>query len=189
MDPSTALNIIALCISLGSLIATGLLVARQNRIMRHANELPILVSLTQDFRSHDFQRAQYCVLQVAKQEYPANSGFGISNLPEGAREYVSTVISFYISLGAYLAFGLADENIVLSLFGYRASQSWAALEHLILRERELRNEVHTRYAAFFEDLICRFRGWANPVRVAQLHSTPNSLDADASSDDAEGRIE
>ena len=89
MDSSTVVNIIALVISLGSLIATGLLVTRQNRMMRHANELPIIVSLTQEYRSREFQQIQNYVLQVVAKENSAASGLGISDLPDAAREKVS----------------------------------------------------------------------------------------------------
>jgi len=181
MDASTALSVIALCISLGSLIATGLLLARQVRMMRHANELPFLVSLTNEWRSHEFQRAQYYVLQAVGKEYPAGSGFAVSNLPDDARTNVSSVISFYTILGAHLTFGLVDEDIIMSLFGYIADQSLITLEHLILEERKLRHEPWARYAILFEDLISRFRNWTHPVKTKRLPTTLNDLDLNAAS--------
>lgn len=175
MDTSTVVNIIALGISLGSLMVTGLLVTRQNRMMRHANELPIIVSLTQEYRSHEFQQMQNYVLKVVAKEHPAESGLGISNLPDDVREKVSIVISFYISLGTYVVFGLADDNLVLSLFGYRANQAWVVLEHLILKERNLRSEAVNQgnYATYFEDLVCRFRSWTFSIKVNKLDTISN----------------
>jgi hypothetical protein len=155
MDASTLLNILALAVSFISLTASGLLAMRQTLMLRRANELPIFVDLTRDFRSPEFQQAQDYVLNELDSQHLPGPGDGISNLPLDARKAVSTVISFYITLGAYVAFGLADEKIVIQLFGYRAGQSWNALEPLILREREIRQGG--AYASLFEDLVCRNR--------------------------------
>ena len=155
MDASTLLNIIALAVSFISLMASGLLAMRQTLMMSRANELPILVDLTRDFRSREFQQAQEYVLNKLESQHLPDAGRGISDLPRDAKEAASAVISFYITLGAYVAFGLADEKIVIQLFGYRADQAWNALERLILREREARQGG--AYASLFEDLVCRNR--------------------------------
>lgn len=128
---------------------------RQTLMMRRANELPILVDLTRDFRSTEFRHAQDYILNEFQSEYPPDSQYGISNLPPDAKEAAETIVSFYITLGGYVAFGLADEKIVVQLFGYRADQAWGALEHLIIKEREFRKGG--TYASLFEDLVCRNR--------------------------------
>jgi hypothetical protein len=84
VDTSTFLNILALAVSFVSLAVSGLLAMRQTLIMRHANELPILVDLTRDFRAPEFQQAQDYVLNEFPGRYPQgspDSQYGISNLP------------------------------------------------------------------------------------------------------------
>jgi hypothetical protein len=122
--------------------------------------------LTQDFRSSDFQLAQEYVVNELDNNYPSESGYAISTLPPDARGAATIVITFYITLGAYVAFGLADEKLVIKLFGYRADQAWIALEALIMRERELRQG--NSYASFFEDLVCRNRKYYGETIIKTL---------------------
>jgi hypothetical protein len=165
MSSANLLNILALGISLLSLAITGLIAARQSTLMRHSNELPIFVELTQEYRSEDYQRAELYVLRQLSTEQPASRG--ISNLPEGPRMAVTRVFSFYSALGAYVALGLADEQVVISLLGYSINRAWSALEPYILRERTLRNDDY--HLIFFEELVCRTRdNW--PPHVAYNHN-------------------
>jgi hypothetical protein len=153
MSASDILSVVSLVISLVSLLTAARLAVRQSALMRHANELPIFIELTQEFRSPDFQHAEEYVLRKLATEHSPD--LGISNLPEDAKVAVSTVLTFFSTFGAYIAFGLADEKIVISIFGYRANRAWVALEPYILGERKLRNDDY--HAGYFEDLICRVR--------------------------------
>jgi hypothetical protein len=45
------LNILALVLSAGALLVSTSLARLQSEVMRHANQLPILVNLIQEFRS------------------------------------------------------------------------------------------------------------------------------------------
>ncbi len=155
------LNILALGISILSLVITALLAARQGALMRHTNELPLLVEFSQEFRSQQFQEAETYVLQQLSTKQPVN--LGISNLPDEAKLEATTVATFFATLGVYVAFGLADEKIAVSIFGYRTNRAWVALEPYILRERILRND--DLYAGYFEDLVCRIRdNWPPSVK-------------------------
>jgi hypothetical protein len=90
------------------------------------------VDLARDFRSPEFQAAQNYVLKDVKARYPPGSPYGVSNLPPGAREAAGSVVSFYITLGAYATLGLADEALVVQVYGYKADQARVNLEHLIV---------------------------------------------------------
>lgn len=148
------LNIVALVISILSATLTVVIAFRQSGLTRHTNELPILVELTQEFRSTDFQQAEeYILSQLAEEASPE---VGTSGLPADAKHAATTVNSLFISFGAYIVFGLADEKIVVSLFGYRADRLWRVLEPYVMAERALRGNDNN-YCNFFEDLVCRTR--------------------------------
>lgn len=161
MDESSILIIISLIISLVALLTAALLAIRQSILMRHTNELPIFIELTQEFRSRDFQRAEEYVLNQLAAEHSAD--LGISGLPEDAKAAVTTVLIFFNTFGAYVYFGLADEKIVVSLYAYRANRAWVALEPYIFAERRFRNDDY--HVSFFEDLVCRIRdNWPPGVK-------------------------
>ena len=147
------LNVLALVLSILSAAVSVVIALRQSDLTRQTNELPILVELTQEFRSTEFQEAESYVLSRLTDEISV--GAATSSLPSEAKQAVTTMISFFLSLGAYGAFGLADEKIIISLFGYRANRLWQILEPYILAERELRGDDH--YCFYFEDLVCRTR--------------------------------
>jgi hypothetical protein len=121
MSASDILSVVSLVVSLVSLLTAARLAVRQSALMRHANELPIFIELTQEFRSPDFQHAEEYVLRKLATEHSPD--LGISNLPEDAKVAVSTVLTFFSTFGAYIAFGLADEKIVVAIFGYRANRA------------------------------------------------------------------
>jgi hypothetical protein len=102
-------------------------------------------------------------------------------LPKDAKIAVATVQSFYTALGAYIAFGLADQKIVISMFGYRANMAWVSLEAYVREERILRE--YDGYSMFFEDLICRIREYwplskAYKIDLEQIHDPKNGRRAD-----------
>ena len=156
MDLSVVSNLAALAISVAALIVSGVLAVRQSSMMRHGNEMPVLVDLMQELRSPEFQKsADYLIHTLAADNDPS---LGCSNLPQDARLAVGTVSMFFTSLGALVAHDIADEAIVVTLFGFRANRAWTILEPYIHREREIRGDPF--YAVPFEDLVCRVRdGW------------------------------
>jgi hypothetical protein len=58
MDFSLLSNVTALELSGLAVATSAILALRQYIAMRHANELPIMVELEQEFRSVEFQRAE-----------------------------------------------------------------------------------------------------------------------------------
>ncbi|NRQ34145.1 hypothetical protein HII36_20150 [Nonomuraea sp. NN258] len=154
MDFSLLFNILALMLSLTALVISALIALRQSTTMHHANELSVLVDLAQEFRTVEFQRAEsYVIESLAKEQDPS---LGCSRLPEEARIAVNAVMTFFSSIGTLVVMNMADEVLVVPLFGYRANRAWKALEPFVMRERELRGP-NDGFGTFYEDLVCRIR--------------------------------
>lgn len=156
MDISASSSLAAVIISIIALFASGILAVRQVSMMRHANEMPVLVDLMQEFRSAEFQMAEEYVLKRLATENDLS--LGCSGLTGRASLAVNLVNSFFLSLGTLVAQDMVDEATVVLLFGFRANRAWSALESRIMREREIRDDPF--FAVPFEDLVCRVRdGW------------------------------
>jgi hypothetical protein len=149
MDPSIILNLAALATSVLALIVSGGIAHRQSKMMRHGNELPVLVDLLQEFRSAKFQAAEDYVLHRLTGEHDPSSG--AIGLPVGPRQAVNYVVSFFTSLGALVCHQMVDEKIVVVQFGFRARRAWKVLERYIDQERQIRNDPF--YARPFEHLV------------------------------------
>ncbi|MGI8329949.1 hypothetical protein ACRYCC_08275 [Actinomadura scrupuli] len=156
MDISATSSLAAVIISTIALFVSGVLAVRQVSMMRHANQMPVLVDLMQEFRSAEFQMAEGYVLNKLSAENDVSLGCsGLTGPPSLA---VNLVNSFFLSLGTLVAQDMVDEATVVLLFGFRADRAWKALESRIMREREIRNDPF--FAVPFEDLVCRIRdGW------------------------------
>lgn len=57
------LNVLTLVVAGLSFALSAVVAARQILVMQHANQLPILVELTQEFRSAEFSTAEGFVLK------------------------------------------------------------------------------------------------------------------------------
>lgn len=153
MTASLVLSVIGLIISLAATGISVFLVGRQIRFQRHANEVPITISLGQEYRSEEFQRAQNYVLDSLSAKHTIE--LGVSALPVPDRDYVLRVVSFYTWLGGLVFFDLIDKEIIIGLLGNRIDRTWRVLEPYILREREVRNIPD--FLVFYEDFVCRVR--------------------------------
>lgn len=146
---------------------------RQVKIMRHSNEVSLLVETFKEYRSPAYQRYEYYVVhELAKKHSP---DLGFAGLPDEARVAATSLVAFFNVLGAFLIFDMADESVVIPFFAYRANQSWNVLEPYIMSERRTRGD--SVFAAFFEDLVCRSR--ARPAstfrrRLLRLPGAPAS---------------
>jgi hypothetical protein len=149
MDPSMTLILAALATSVLALVVSGLLARRQSTMMRHGNELPVLVDLLQEFRSREFQTAEHYVLNKLATEHDPWSG--TTTLPDDPRHAVNYVASFFTSLGTLVSHSMVDEDMVVAQFGFRAHRAWNVLVTYIDRERQLRDDPF--YAKPFEHLV------------------------------------
>ncbi|MGI5155476.1 DUF4760 domain-containing protein [Microbispora sp. CA-102843] len=151
MDPS---DITALAVSLLALVVSVFTALRQTTMMRHSNQLPVLVELFQEFRSTEWQRAEAYALGRLQAEHDPD--IGCSGLPDEARIAVNKVVGYYSGFGYFVYRKMADESLVVPLIGYRASRAWDAVEPFVRREREIRGS-DDRYASMFEDFVRRVR--------------------------------
>jgi hypothetical protein len=163
-------NIMALVVSVASLAVSGAVALRQVTIMRHANQLPIFIELTQEHRSDAFQDAYERVLADLADE--GLNECDVSSLPDETRAAFTRVAAFFITLGAMVVFGVVKESMVVYLFGYRAAKAWRSMEPIIMSERR---ERHSNYASLFEDLVARASDNWPPSEAygISLHSGPN----------------
>jgi hypothetical protein len=176
MDPSMTLNLAALATSVVALVVSGLLARRQSTMMRHGNELPVLVDLLQEFRSRDFQAAEdYVLNKLATENDPLS---GTTELPDAPRMAVNYVASFFTALGALAHYQMVDEEIVVAHFGFRARRAWNALEKYIDQERQIRNDPF--YARPFEHLVHLVQqGWPPDARYhLKLKTVPRKTPVD-----------
>ncbi len=153
MNVSLILSIVGLATSLAAVGISSTLVIRQTRFQRHANQVPVAVSLGQEYRSDDFQLAQDYVLNALATAHEASSG--VTGLPAEARRRVLRVTTFYTGLGGLVFFDIAEEEFVVGFIGNRIKGAWDALEPYILQERILMKNPD--FLVFFEDLVCRTR--------------------------------
>jgi hypothetical protein len=153
MDASLVLSIVGLAVSLAAAGISALLLIRQIKFQRHANQVPVAISLGQEYRSEDFQRAQDYVLNVLPSEHEAS--LGVTGLPEDARQHVHQVVAYFTGLAGLVFFDIADEEFVIGILGYRINKAWDVLEPYIVQERKLQNNPD--FLVFFEDLVCRIR--------------------------------
>src|SRR5437879_724744 len=101
MTASLILSIVGVVAALGATGISVLLVIRQIRFQRHANEVPIAITLGQEYRSEEFQLAQTYVLLLAKEH---DASLGVTDLPIEARHHVMRVANFFTWLAGLVFF-------------------------------------------------------------------------------------
>jgi hypothetical protein len=164
MDVSLVLSIIGLALSLAATGISTILVVRQTRFQRHSNQVPVAITLAQEYRSDDFQLALDYVMHVLPVRH--DSKLGISHLPEEGRRYARRVASFFTNLAGLVFFDVADEDFAIGFFGNRAKDAWDVLERYIVQERAQENNPD--FVVFFEDLVCRVRERGPAVEAYRL---------------------
>jgi len=153
MTVSLILSLIGIVVSLGAVAVSTLLVIRQIRFQRHANEVPIAISMGQEYRTAEFQQAlNYVTITLAEEHHV---GLGLTNLPADAGEHALRVARFFTWLSGLVFFDIADEELIVGLLGSPINRAWEVLEPYILQERVAQN--YPDAYVFFEDLVCRIR--------------------------------
>lgn len=164
MDVSLVLSITGLALSVVATGVSAFLVIRQTRFQRHANQVPVAITLAQEYRSEDFQLALDYVLHVLPVRHDSN--LGISHLPEEGRRNARQVAAFFTTLAGLVFFDVVDEEFAIGFFGNRANGAWDVLEPYIVQERS--QERNPDFVVFFEDLICRVRERGPAVETYRL---------------------
>jgi hypothetical protein len=116
MSISLILSITGVIVSLGATAISVFLLIRQIRFQRHSNEVPIAISLGQEYRSDEFQLAQSYVMELLPVQHDA--ALGVSGLPTSARNNVLKVASFFTWLGGLVFFDLVDEELMVGLLAW-----------------------------------------------------------------------
>ena len=102
MTVSLILSLIGIVVSLGAVAVSALLVIRQIRFQRHANEVPIAISMGQEYRTAEFQQAlNYVTITLAEEHHV---GLGLTNLPGDAGEHALRVARFFTWLSGLVFF-------------------------------------------------------------------------------------
>lgn len=160
MDPSLAINLVSLVISLIALTISAYLAHRQASAAHGANLIPVIFNSFREWREPDFIRTQKYILASLGSEHGAEAG--LSGIPEPLQSQIDKVAIFYDDLGKLVAYRALDWRIVIGTFGITIVRVWTVLKPYIYREREIRG---TQHMACFEDLACRAKN--NPP--SKLH--------------------
>jgi hypothetical protein len=121
-------------------------------LMQRQNLLPIALDFFREARTPEWFVARDWVLKHLAAECLPD--FGVSSLPEPAREHVRKLGFFYHNLGVFVAYRVVEEDLALGFFGPGMNEVWAIVDPYIRREEEFRQ---MQYMAFFKDLVVRFR--------------------------------
>ena len=159
-----ALALIAVIISVISLVASGLISLRALTLTRHTNTIPVLVDLFREHRSTRLAEArEYVFYELPRLDLSP----GLSGLPEEKRTLVLELVWFYTNLGALVAHGIVDIAPVSGYLGTSAIAVWETIWPLVEAERKRRaNPSDPEYwQAYFENLISLIR--ENPPEKAR----------------------
>ncbi|WP_433207519.1 hypothetical protein ACQP00_41515 [Dactylosporangium sp. CS-047395] len=153
---SMVLNLLALAMSMLALGVSGVLARRQITMMRHGNEVPVLIDLLQELRSPEFQKAEeYVLLRLSSDNDLSHGFFGLSG---PARAAVGCIVSYYSALGALVYYRMVDEAIIVGQVGFRANRAWQCLAVYVDYERAARGDLF--FAKPYEHLVSLVqRGW------------------------------
>ena len=146
------LSVMAFVVSVLALLVSGVLTARQLAAMRGANQLPLVVDLTQELRSPAFLARERFVTTRLRAEYDPE--LGQFRLPPEPADHVQAVASLFNSVGMLVAYRVIDEGLAVSLFGYRAKRAWDAMWPFIDGERATRG---SEYMPGFEHFVAIVR--------------------------------
>ena len=117
-----------LLIALLALVVSIWVALTQRRLSMHANALPLVVDMFQEYRSPPFIHAREMVM-VELHRYSPDLGF--SSLPDDIRGAVQTVSYFFDNVGVIVLYGLVDPRLVSAFAGGAVIRTWDTLEPFI----------------------------------------------------------
>ncbi|PRY44915.1 DUF4760 domain-containing protein [Umezawaea tangerina] len=162
---TTILNLIAVSISVGSLLATVLLTLSQVRTLRAANNSTAVVDMMLKHLSDTgYQDSEhYVVHQLNSRDSPE---VGTFLLPPESRRHVIAVCEFFESLGFLILIKAVDDTAVTAFYNYRTRRAWVALRPYIEAERKIRGE--RTYMQCFEHAVELARRTPCPRALKEL---------------------
>ena len=120
---STVLNIAALCASILALAVSSFLALRQSRLMRHANQLPVVIDLFRELRADTFITREQKIWSTLPGDQDPSKGFG--GIPTPLRTYVYDVCLFYQTVAYLIKFKMIDEGLAYTALHYRILRTWS----------------------------------------------------------------
>jgi hypothetical protein len=104
---------------------------------QRSNTLPVMSSLIDEFRSPDFHQSLLHLLEEMGSRAPDG---GFDRLPRKLRNDAYKVCYLFEYLGALVAYGLVNEDILLSLMATPIKQVWTVMKPVIDGERKHRTD-------------------------------------------------
>lgn len=145
---STVLNIAALFASLLALAISSILALRQSRLMRDANQLPVVIDLFRELRADTFITREQEIWRSLPGDQDPAQGFG--GIPTPLRTYVYDVCLFYQTVSYLVKFKMIDDGLVYTALHYRILRTWSSVELFVRGERALRGGENTFLNSFEE---------------------------------------
>ena len=149
MAIGTIQSLVAVLLSIIALVLT----IRQHRISlsasRDSHTRTLLLSLSAEYRSDDFQQSEYYVLHRLASEFGPEAG--LSDLSPEARTHVCRVGHHYGDYGMLMMLPTADRPQILSYVHGRVQRAWRLLQAYAEVERTLSCDTEA-YWSYFENL-------------------------------------
>lgn len=135
MDPTLAVSILALVVSVIALLASALLSHRQVRAMRDANYLSVITDLTLEYRRRDlYDNTVYLCNRFARENHDPSRG--LSGLPPEVRAKVLDAAYYYQAFAWLIAEGVLGKKGVYISVITRIAHIWPVIEHFVHFERD-----------------------------------------------------
>jgi hypothetical protein len=148
VDAKTAISLISIAISVGSLIVSGTLALRQTRTTMDGYALPVVLQVFSRFRTQEFFDAQQFIFD----ELPQQPVRPYTDLSLEARSQLRMVGGLYDDLGKLVAHGIVKEELIIGSNGPQARRIWETIEPFVRAERDKRN---SNLWIYLEDLAYR----------------------------------
>ena len=145
-DMSTVLNVAALMASLLALAISSVLALRQSRLMRHANELPVVIDLFRELRADTFIVREQEIWNALPGHKDPSKGF--EGIPAPLRTYVFDISLFYQTVAYLVNFKMIDNRLAYTALHYRILRTWSSVEPFVRGERAIRGGENTFLNSF-----------------------------------------
>ncbi len=142
----TVLNIAALLASFLALAVSSLLALRQSRLMRDANQLPVVIDLFRELRADTFITREQEVWSSLPGDKDPSKGFG--GIPTPLRTYVYDICLFYQTVAYLVNFNVVDDKLAYTALHYRILRTWSSVEPFVRGERAIRGGENTFLNSF-----------------------------------------
>jgi hypothetical protein len=146
VNSSAVLNIVALLASFLALAVSSFLALRQSRLMRDANQLPVVIDLFRELRADTFITREQEIWNSLPGDKDPSKGF--EGIPAPLRTYVYDVCLFYQTVAYLVNFKMIDDKLAYTALHYRILRTWSSVEEFVYGERRLRGGKNTFLNSF-----------------------------------------